>query len=298
MIPVAPNVSNGWHSTPATTLIAVDLDRTLIYSRRWFSDTDRDTAWCVERRDGREVSFMTPAAMAALEQLAAGPGQIVVPATTRALAHYQRIALPGGPYRYAVTSNGGTILVDGQPDPTWTATVAATLRAESVPLEVLRTALHTAISAAAWVHRFVVVDGLFCYVVIDESAMPQDFIELWKDWCEPRGWKVVRQDRKIYTLPRSLCKSHAVEEVRKRLTTRGELIADAPVLAAGDGALDTALLAAANAAIRPSHGELHNTGWRTAKTVVATAFGAKAAEQILTWCRLRAEAGRGEGTSV
>lgn len=278
---IVPVMSENRPAAGATTMIAVDLDRTLIYSRRWFSGTDLATARCVELRDGHEISFMTTAAMASLEQLASQ--HIVVPATTRAVAQYQRIALPGGPYRFAVTSNGGTILDNGQPDLQWATAVAAMLRDEGIGLEAVMAALYGRISEA-WVKRVAIADGLFCRLVVDESAVPADFVAMWQNWCELRGWKVVRQDRNIYTLPRSLCKSRGVEEVRRRLAAGGDIAADARVLAAGDSALDAGLLAAADAAICPSHSELHSAGTPTWKVAVTTAPGAGAAEEILHWC--------------
>lgn len=267
-----------------TALIAVDLDRTLIYSSRWFRDADRDAACCVETRDGREISFMTPAAVTSLEQLAAR--QVLVPATTRAVAQYQRIALPGGPYRYAVTSNGGTILIDGHPDEAWAATVAATLRAESAPLGEIMAALHTRVSDA-WVRRVVTVDELFCYLVIDESALATDFVASWRQSCRPRGWDVVRHDRTIYTLPQSLCKCRAVDEVQRRLTVAGDLPEGAPLLAAGDSVLDAPLLSAATAAFCPAHAQLHAKESLTDRLTVTTTHGARAAEEILTGIRER-----------
>lgn len=270
----------------ATALIASDLDRTLIYSHRFFH-TESNGATCVETLDGEQISFMTPPAISALKQLASR--QVVVPATTRTVAQYQRIALPGGPYRFAVTSNGGTILVDGQPDPGWSATVAAAVAAGGITLEEVMVALHARISDT-WVRSVKTAEDLFCYLVVDEAAMPADFVKSWQHWCAPRGWKVSQQGRKVYTVPRSLCKSHAVQEVRRRLTATGELATDAPVLAAGDGALDAELLVAADAAIRPSHGELHALGWQTEGLTVTAAHGAGAAEEILAWFHARSAA--------
>ena len=66
-----------------------------------------------------ERRALDPGAAARLRALAADG--LVVPATTRTIAQYHRIELPGSPFRYAVTSNGGNILVDSVPDPDWSA---------------------------------------------------------------------------------------------------------------------------------------------------------------------------------
>lgn len=268
-----------------SALIAVDLDRTLIYSRRWFPAADLASAWSVEQRDGRDVSFMTSAAANALAALALS--RVVVPATTRTVEQFRRIALPGGPYRYAVTGHGATILVDGQRDPVWEDRVAAVVSADSAELSTVMTALDRRIGDSSWVSQLRVPEQLFVHLAIDEAAMPADWLASWRDWCEPRGWKVLRQDRSIYTLPRSLCKSHAVAEVRRRLVEAGELSSDAQLLAAGDSALDAALLAMADAAVCPAHCDPGIAELLRDRLDVTTSRGAGAAAQILSWLRTK-----------
>ncbi|TRW86222.1 HAD family hydrolase [Mycolicibacterium sp. 018/SC-01/001] len=269
----------------ATTLIASDLDRTLIYSQRVFS-TAPPPHTCVEFYNGAPISYMTDTAMRALAELAAQ--HIVVPATTRTIAQYRRITLPGAPFHFAVTSNGGTILIDGKPDDQWSAQIRRQIRMDGPEIQVVTAALRVQVSDE-WVKSLNSAEGLFCYLVVDEDRLPGDFIARWSSWCTARGWRVSRQGRKIYTVPRSLCKSHAVAEVRRRLIDSGQLDAQAEVFAAGDGALDAALLSFADAAIRPAHGELHDLGWTSERVSVTAASGASAADEILTWLHHRAE---------
>lgn len=262
-----------------SALLASDLDRTLIYSRRFF-DTPPPAQQCVEVLRGELISYMTARAAELLRDLSAR--QLLVPTTTRTVEQYTRITLPGAPYRYAITSNGGTILIDGAVDVIWSAAVAARIRAGGPPLPQILTALRARIRDD-WVHNLRSAEDLFCYLVVDESTMPVDFLAEWRDWCSLRGWTVSQQGRKIYTVPQALCKSHAVNELHRRLIDTGELPEGAPILAAGDGALDAALLDVAHGAIRPAHGELHALDWRRAHLSVTRSRGARAAEEILTW---------------
>lgn len=262
----------------SSALIASDLDRTLIYSRRFLAETSE--AVCVEVYDGAPISYMTPGAVARLSGLAST--HVVVPATTRTVAQFQRVRLPGEPYRFAVTSNGGTILCDGEPDEAWRATIEGRIAASSAPIVEVVGELRARVSDS-WVRSLRVAEDLFCYVVVDEARLPERFLDEWREWCSPRGWVVSRQGRKIYAVPLTLCKSHAVAEVRRRLVRAGELTAATPLLAAGDGALDTGLLVYADEAIRPAHGELHGLGWSTPGLTVTAASGASAAEEILQW---------------
>lgn len=269
----------------ASALIASDLDRTLIYSHRFFATTPSPEA-CVEIYDGAAISFMTDTAMHALTDFAAQ--HIVVPATTRTVAQYRRLSLPGGPYPFAVTSNGGSILIDGEPDDQWNSTVRARIRADGPGIDVIAAAMREQTSDE-WVKTFKMAEELFCYLVINEARLPADFMAAWASWCTPRGWRVSRQGRKIYTVPHSLCKSRAVAEIRHRLTESGQLHTDAPLFAAGDGALDAELLSYADASIRPAHGELHSLGWTSERTTVTKASGASAADEIVAWLHQSAE---------
>jgi hydroxymethylpyrimidine pyrophosphatase-like HAD family hydrolase len=268
-----------------TSLIATDLDRTLIYSRRFFTNALPE-GQCVEIYNGEGISFITREAALALRCLAAG--HLVVPTTTRTIAQYERIRLPGGPYRYAITSNGGNILVDGTPDQTWTAAVANRIQTSGASLDTIATALTRRLDTS-WALTFRVADDLFCYLVVDETTMPASFVTHWRHWCQLRGWDVSQQGRKVYTMPQTLCKSYAVEELYTRLLDIGELPPYAPVLAAGDGVLDARMLENAAAAIRPAHGELHSLGWRCENTTVTTNSGAHAADEILSWLRVKAD---------
>jgi len=263
------------------TLVACDLDRTLIFSRTALGKSpragDAENVVCVEYYQGGELSYMTPAAMALLEKLAASA--VVVPATTRTVAQFRRIGLPASPYHYAVTSNGGTILVDGEPDPPWRAHVVGEIERGGPSLEIVLAELRRRISDD-WVRNLRSAEDLFCYLVVDIDRTPPDFRADWAAWCAPRGWSVSQQGRKIYTVPLSLCKSHAVNEIRRRL---GHDTTPWRLLAAGDGALDAELLMAADAAIRPCHGELHMLGWQGGRTTVTRHAGLPAAEELLQW---------------
>lgn len=265
-----------------TALIATDLDRTLIYSRGAMTDSQFSAGnlLCVEYLDGAPLSYVTETAAQQLHDLA--NTHTVVPTTTRTPEQFRRIDLPGGPWRYAIANNGGTILEDGEPDAQWRRHVDAAVRDGGASLDEVTTELHRRISDD-WVSKFRIADGLFCYLVVDVAAQPPGFVEDWHAWCQSRGWNVSQQGRKIYTMPDSVCKSHAVTEVHRRLGDAGLLASDAPVLAAGDGALDAEMLKAADAAIRPRHGELELLEWQHPTLSVTEQSGVAAGEEILAW---------------
>lgn len=263
-------------------LVATDLDRTMIYSRA--ASGGHDSLVCVEHLDGEPLSFMTAAAAARLRELAGRAA--VVPATTRTIAQFRRIDLPGGPWRYAVTSNGGNLLVDGEPDAGWRAAVEREAAAGGAGLAQVRAELHRRIDDS-WVLKFREADDLFCYLVVDVAATPAGFLADWDGWCRAHGWTASQQGRKIYAMPQAVCKSIAVAEVRRRLLDSGDLAPGAPLLAAGDGALDAELLAAADAAVRPRHGELEELAWTSPNLTRTEARGAAAGEEMVEWLHTR-----------
>lgn len=261
-------------------LIASDLDRTLIYSRAAFglgSDAPEPEVRCVELNHGEPLSFVTATGHTLLEQLAASGA--MVPVTSRTVRQYRRITLPGPPPRFAICANGGRLLQDGVEDEDYRATLRADLAAASAPLEqvwaLLRAAADARAAAGAPLKSIRVADELFCYAVEFERADPQWVAEL-AVAVQPLGWGVTRQLRKVYLVPAPLTKVRALDAVRERTgATR--------VLAAGDAHLDLPLLQAADAAIRPAHGELHEQGLQAPNLTVTAASGIAAGEEIAQW---------------
>ncbi|MBF6234078.1 MULTISPECIES: haloacid dehalogenase [Nocardia] len=261
-------------------LVATDLDRTMIYSRNAFSTTAEIPTVCVEHLEGAPLSFMTTAAALRMQRLTEPAA--VIPTTTRTIKQFTRIQLPGAPWRYAVTSNGGNILVDGVPDMRWRIDIDAKVRAGGATLSEVSAELRRRIDDS-WVSKFRIADHLFCYLVVKPKAVPADFLAEWDRWCRDRGWTASQQGRKIYTMPQAVCKSVAVAEVRNRMLAAGELADTARTLAAGDGALDAEMLRAADRAIRPRHGELEQLNWTSPNLTVTKASGILAGEEIVDW---------------
>lgn len=263
-----------------STLIATDLDQTMIYSpgalRLPGPHTAAPTLVSVEVLDGRPSAFMTQTAHEGLAKLAAD--HTLVPCTTRTVEQFLRIRLPlthNGPPRYAVASNGGTLLVDGRPDADWRAGLDQRLRETASPLAEVTTALKSRASGE-WVLKRRSADGLFTYLVVDLAAVPDGFLSEWGQWCADHGWLLSVQGRKVYSTPVGLRKSAAVAEVAARTGSRR-------LLAAGDGLLDAEMLELADAAIRPCHGELESLGWHRPHVSVTAQAGVLGGEEIVDW---------------
>lgn len=260
------------------TLIASDLDRTLIYSAAALALDDVPDATaprlvCVEVYRSKPLSFLTETAAGLLAGLAADPGTHFVPATTRTREQYRRVRLPGPPPRFAICANGGHLLVDGEPDGDWHAGVRRALEAECAPLAEVRDRL-TRTADPAWLLTSRDAEELFSYLVVDRETFPLGWARELAAWATPRGYAVSLQGRKLYVVPRPLTKSAALAEVVRRTGAR-------TVLAAGDSLLDTDLLLAADHGWRPGHGELAAERWAAPHVTALRTRGVRAGEEIL-----------------
>lgn len=257
------------------TLVASDLDRTLIYSPSALAlsvpDEYAPRLLCVEVHESRPLSFMTETAAGLIERLAAAAE--FVPATTRTRKQYRRISLPGPVPRFAICANGGHILVRGRTDHDWNAEIRRRLADGCAPLAEIRD--HLARTAdPTWLRKERIAEDLFAYLVVERSLLPEGWVKDLADWAEERGWTVSLQGRKIYAVPRPLTKSAALEEVVRRSGAER-------VLAAGDSLLDAELLHAAHAGWRPGHGELADSGWTAPHIDALAVAGVAAGEEIL-----------------
>jgi hypothetical protein len=268
--------------TVVRPVVCLDLDRTTIYSAAALdlrgADHEAPRLLCVEVYRGAPLSFLTEAAVAALRELQAAA--TVVPTTTRTPEQLARVHLPGPPARYAIASNGGHLLVDGVADPEWDAAVRDRL-AHCAPLAEVQG--HLRARGGPFVLALREASALFAYAVVDRAVLPEGWVAELADWCAPRGWTVSLQGRKVYAVPAGLTKSAAAAEVVRRC-------GGGPLLAAGDSLLDADLLEAADAAIRPAHGELAATGFTRPHVAVTAATGVAAGEELLGWLRDRAAA--------
>ncbi|WP_330177859.1 HAD family hydrolase [Streptomyces sp. NBC_01498] len=260
---------------PARTLVASDLDRTLIYSAAalhlTMPDAEAPRLLCVEVYGHKPLSYMTETAAGLLRDLAGSA--LFVPATTRTREQYLRVRLPVPAPRFAICANGGHLLVDGESDPAWQAEVRNRLDEGCAPLGEVREHL-IASADPAWLLKERVAEDLFAYLVVDRALLPGGWVGELAAWAGERGWAVSLQGRKLYAVPRPLTKSAAMREVARRTGT--EL-----TLAAGDSLLDADLLLAADRGWQPGHGELADSGWRASHVETLAETGVAAGEEIL-----------------
>lgn len=257
------------------TLVASDLDRTLIYSaaslQLTMPDAQAPRLLCVEVYGGAPLCYMTETAAALLDGLARTT--VFVPTTTRTREQYGRIHLPGPAPGTPSVPTADTSWSTASPTGTGRTTWSAGSPHECASLGEVRAHIQAA-GHPSWLLKERVAEDLFAYLVVDRAALPEGWVKELSDWADLKGWTVSLQGRKVYAVPKPLTKSAAMREVARRC---GATL----TLAAGDSLLDADLLLAADRAWRPGHGELADCGWGAPNTEVLRERGGAAGEEIL-----------------
>ena len=188
-------------------LFASDLDNTLLFSRRHSRPGDL----CVEMLEGKEQGYFSPLTVARLREVNACMD--FVPVTSRSVAQYRRICFPAGCVpRWAVTTNGGLLLENGEIDEAWQAEsleAVAPWREELERTEAL-------LRAQPVPHRGRRVDELYVFAACDDAAGAH---ALAAALAGRTALEVAVSGRKVYCFPAPISKGHALERLRRRQGT-------------------------------------------------------------------------------
>jgi hydroxymethylpyrimidine pyrophosphatase-like HAD family hydrolase len=204
-------------------LFASDLDNTLIHSYRVAEAGDI----CVETRDGKKLSFMSPEAHGILKDIAAKC--TFVPVTTRSLEQYRRLDLGVKP-QYALVANGALLLVDGEVDERW---ASETRRRLNVTLP--------EIEPGGFLYDIRNVDGFFIFA---KSEDPPQAVKYLNEFLKDGAFEARSVHDKVYILPAGLDKGAAVKRLRERISSDC-------VVCAGDSEMDLPMLEIADMAVVP-----------------------------------------------
>lgn len=254
-------------------IFASDLDRTLIYSQRSMGmSPDAAHHLPVELYNGEYISFMSKKSLLLLQQVQ----QLAtfVPVTTRTVEQYRRIFQISSNIKpkYAITSNGGNILIDGEPDPVW-ATKIRQLQDNYLDHDALMRRFQE-IASPDWVLREYLADNLFYTVIIDREKTPLELVRSFGKEIVSLGWSLSIQGRKLYLIPAEINKGSAMLYVK-------DMLSSAFTAASGDSLLDESLLKAADYALAPAHGELYTVYAGAEAYNFTQESGIAASEEIL-----------------
>lgn len=218
-------------------LFASDLDNTLLFSWRHRQEGDV----CVEWLDGREQGFCTPGSLAMLAKL--NRELLFIPVTSRSVEQYRRIAWPAACRpRYAVTTNGGILLAEGEVDRQWLARTRELIEPWQNELRELEIRL----TRVPINKRSRMVDDIYLFAACDKREDAQALGALLKG---STSLDTAVSGRKVYFFPPPLNKGAALGRLKERLRPD-------KTLCAGDTIIDVPMLAAADLALIPEEGLL------------------------------------------
>lgn len=214
-------------------VLCTDLDNTLIYSYKHdIGPHKRGAEWY----RGREISFLTERTYELLRELKRH--MLIVPTSTRTVEQYSRIHLGIGAFRYALTCNGGVLLLDGCKDERWyRESLELAGDSRDVMDEALRVLEHDA--RRSFELRF--IEELFVFTKCEQpEAVAADL----KKRLDMRSVDVLLNGAKLYVIPKYLSKGMALKRLKSRLK-------DSFFLAAGDSAFDISMLREADVGFAP-----------------------------------------------
>ncbi|WHY75786.1 hypothetical protein QNH20_16850 [Neobacillus sp. WH10] len=258
-------------------IFASDLDRTLMYSSRAIEELGepKDSMLKpVEKKDGRWVAYMTEAAYLTLKELSFQ--SLFVPVTTRTTEQFNRFVIFDQEIKikYAITSNGATILYRGVPLKEWSNHIHNRLHTESASQAELLACLHQEGFHLDGVKKQ--AENLFFYYILNCLPAPseKDSIDV---FAAKYGWRISLQGRKLYFIPQAISKGSALEYICNQEGVKA-------IAGAGDSVLDWDFLQNCQYRFVPNHGELTKVIGKVSGTknyILTKKHGVTAGEEIL-----------------
>ena len=214
-------------------ILCTDLDNTIIYSYKHDIGNDKRN---VEIYQGREISFITNKTFELLQ--AVQQEYLIIPTSTRTIEQYNRINLGIGEFKYALTCNGGILLVDGKSNPDWYMESKQLIKDGIADLNRAMNYLEND-ERRKFELRF--IEELF---VFTKCNHPVDVINELKGYLNSNLVDVFNNGEKVYVVPAALSKGMAVKRLRSYFP--GDSIT-----AAGDSEFDISMVEEADKGIVP-----------------------------------------------
>lgn len=256
-------------------IFGCDLDRTMIYSSSFLNTLPETSPYqVVELREGIPLSYMTTLAIEQLQVLTTRLS--FIPVTSRSLEQYLRIDMlhteihPSA----AIVSNGGILLIDGQPEPEWTKRIRQLFKDYISPEQLLPRLEF--IRELNGFRTLRICDDNFIYVVMEQEADAFSLQPMLHGLVMQHGYTAFQTGRKIYLMPNFMDKQKPLKYLMERY-------GDSDLIAAGDSELDLPMLTYAETAIIPAHhsfapGSLLQLG----NYIMTKSAGPQAFEEILS----------------
>ncbi|KDR96208.1 Hydroxymethylpyrimidine pyrophosphatase [Peptoclostridium litorale DSM 5388] len=263
-------------------IFASDLDRTLIYSKKFIKEGNRQDVMEAEVKDGKVISYISSKTFQMLGKISRKVQ--FVPVTTRTMEQYKRIGiLREIPHKYAIVANGGTIIEGGKEDEQWKSIVEKRLEGECLSLSEAMDRFKR-ISSPVWVEKTRTADDLFFYSIVDTQMVPMDELSDFEKEMDAGGWRMVHHSRKLYFIPKCVSKGDALLHISNKIDGLRD------VISSGDSVLDIEMAGVSKYFISPLHAEIYKTMGDIAKDLniaFTNQSGIESSEEILQFVENR-----------
>lgn len=214
-------------------LFASDIDNTLIYSHKHELNTEKIPC---ELYNGKNISFITKYTQEKLDYIY--NNSLFIPVTTRSIEQYKRIRFNKWQPKYAITSNGGCLLINGEKSKEWSEFY---LNYISDKVDILKNAVKILEDDKYRDFDVKWVDDLFIYT---KSTNPEYTAASLSKYLKGSDVLVYSYSSKVYAVPANLNKGYALKKFIKDyklnpsyIVTAGDSSFDIPLLEAGTYAL-------------------------------------------------------------
>ena len=236
-------------------IFASDLDQTLIYSKN-FLNKHYDNAQTavkqlsiIEYYRGEPLSYIHNKLISQLKAL--DNKGLFIPVTTRTEEQYKRIDFSrfGINPKYAVTTNGAKVLINGVADKNRWEYIQSKLKQVTPQPDDIEALIRKTISAGV-IKKIRVAEDAFTYCVLFREHLNLNQVQELSTSFTDNGWNLSLQGNKLYFMPSILSKAEAMRYICQKLNLDH-------YMAAGDSLLDLPLLAEAKEGFIPMHGEIY-----------------------------------------
>lgn len=186
-----------------------DLDRSIIYSKAFLEQKTKGTYECIEIKDNREISYISLKALEFIKYI--NNKTTFIPTTTRTTEQFRRINFNKNniEFEYAITCNGGCILKNNKPLDSWNEKVNKfKLEAESIDVMINIFEKYKELDG---ITNFRIAEDLFFYIVVDRHKFNISSLYKFIRILEDKNWIYYISGRKIYFLPKGICKENAIK---------------------------------------------------------------------------------------
>ncbi|OQY09017.1 MAG: hypothetical protein B6I28_03750 [Fusobacteriia bacterium 4572_132] len=247
-----------------------DLDRTLIYSKKFIGKKDIKKSIVVEIYKQEPLSYMSQKSIELLKEI--NEKNLFIPVTTRTQEQYERIEIFRDEIKskYAIVENGGRILENSKIDEYWENYIIQEIKNQKTDMNAVLNEFNKIKSD--WILKERIVKNKFIYFIIDRKKISEELSEFFK-WLKANGWDFSLQARKMYFIPEFINKNTALQYILKKEKVK-------KYFATGDSFLDLSMVKDASISLVPVHGELKELNLETKLNYTdLTGFGAT--EEIL-----------------